>query len=74
MDFVKYFGKGETQTAANNDCAANVLAALDSGDHLKNTQALYKNAFNKLNEMYNNLLYQTLSSCDNNYEVYVNVS
>lgn len=74
MDFVKYFGKGETQTSANNDCAANVLAAFDSGDHLKNTQALYKNALSKLSEMYENLLFQTLSRSDDAYEVYVNVS
>lgn len=69
-----YFGKGETQSAANNDCAANALAAFDSGDHLKNTQELYKNSLNKLNEMYENLWFQTLSSSDNMYEVYVNVS
>lgn len=76
MDFVKYFGKGETQTKANNACASTVLAALDSGEHQKNAQELYNNAFSTLKGMYDNLLYQTLAhgTSDEAFEVYVNVS
>lgn len=74
MDFVNYFGKGQTQSKANNDCATKVLSAFDSGDHDTNSQAVYKNAFNTLKDMYNSLLYRALSSSDDNCEVHVNVS
>lgn len=78
VDFVKYFGRGETQSKANNVCATKVLAAFESGDHERSTQALYKNAFKKLSEMYDNLLYRTLSTGDTDEEdkceVHVNVS
>lgn len=61
MDFVKYFGRGETQSKANNVCAAKVLAAFESGEHERSTEALYKDAFKKLGEMHSNLLYRTLT-------------
>ncbi|KAG4070945.1 hypothetical protein HA402_001382 [Bradysia odoriphaga] len=74
VDFVKYFGRGETQSKANNVCATKVLAAFESGDHERSTQALYKNAFKKLSEMYDNLLYGTLTTDEEDKcEVHVNV-
>ncbi|XP_037044384.1 uncharacterized protein LOC119080240 [Bradysia coprophila] len=77
VDFVKYFGRGETQSKANNVCATKVLAAFESGDHERSTQTLYKNAFKKLSEMYGNLLYRTLSTDDTDgedkCEVHVNI-
>lgn len=69
VDFVKYFGRGETQSKANNVCAAKVLAAFESGEHERSTEALYKDAFRKLGEMYNNLLYRTLTTDADKCEV-----
>lgn len=71
---MKYYGSGTTQSKANDDCAAKVLEALDTGEHDRQFQALYNNAFNTLKKMYTNLLYKILTSSENKYEVYVNVS
>lgn len=73
VDNIDYFGKGQTIRMANNDCAANVLSAMDSGMHSKKRESMYKNAFDTLKQMYNGSLFQTPSNINNGRDGYIEV-